>query len=324
MSGMIGALFGSVLEGAGKGMVAAADTQIQRDNAKIAADQKIAMEERLMAAKLMMEEQAAARAAARVSSITSKKVSETKLAGPGVAEDGTLTVDGAGLDGQTKTVERDQTTKEKIAALTNAGMVGEAEKLQRIANGEAVEKYHNDLVDVRKAGVEQKDRSMQAKAELDRERTAAIRSKYFDENGKARPSAGLEIAKINSYNQDLTRANGLIIKERENIAKNNYFGPALDEAKARVAALEQRIEETTQKRDDAIVLNTMLEINRPVGPASKAGSGMVTAPPVVLSKNATNSMTGKIKKSDPPKSDSPKGASDNFKSSRDQVNSLGK
>lgn len=165
---------------------------------------------------------------------------------------------------------------------------------------------------------------MQAKAELDRERTAAIRSKYFDENGKARPSAGLEIAKINSYNQDLTRANGLIIKERENIAKNNYFGPALDEAKARVAALEQRIEETTQKRDDAIVLNTMLEINRPVGPASKAGSGMVTAPPVVLSKNATNSMTGKIKKSDPPKSDSPKGASDNFKSSRDQVNSLGK
>lgn len=319
MSGMIGALFGSVLEGAGKGMVAAADTQIARDNAKIAADQKIAMEKRLMAAKMMMEEQAAARAAARVSSITSKKVSETKLAGPGVAEDGTLTVDGAGLDGQTKTVERDQTTKEKIAALTNAGMIGEAEKVQRIANGEAVEKYHNDLVDVRKAGVEQKDRAMRTKAEIDRERTATIRSKYFDENGKARPSAGIEIAKINSYNQDLTRDNTRLIRLSENIAKGILFGDKLKEAEADVIEIERRIAATTTKRDEAIVLAGMVE---PDKPASKTDKGMVTAPPpkVIEKKptvNTSSSMSGKIKKS-------PADKAKEFEDLRAQVNAYGK
>lgn len=270
MSGMIGALFGSVLEGAGKGMVAAADTQIARDNAKIAADQKIAMEERLMAAKMMMEEQAAARAASRVSAVTGKKVSETKLAGPGVAEDGTLTVDGAGLDGQTKTVERDQTTKEKIAALTNAGMVGEAEKLQRIANGEAVEKYHNDLVDVRKAGVEQKDRSMQTKAEIDRERIAASLRKYVDKDGNPLPSPGIEIANINSYSKQIDSNDKKLLAIQKALFDSKLFGKEKEAAEAAAAALEADNLGLKAGREAAIAKARQ--------PASQKSAGMVSAP----------------------------------------------
>lgn len=316
MSGMIGALFGSVLEGAGKGMVAAADTQIQRDNAKIAADQKIAMEERLMAAKLMMEEQAAARAAARVSSITSKKVSETKLAGPGVAEDGTLTVDGAGLDGQTKTVERDQTTKEKITALTNAGMVGEAEKLQRIANGEAVEKYHNDLVDVRKAGVEQKDRSMQAKAELDRQKFEDARLRYFDKDGNLRPSPGIAIADINSYTRKMAENNKSIRQIEKDIADSKYFNsPDKDPKKQFLSMAIERLEEL--RLDNEMAQEAQRKaIDEARKPASKKGDGGMVSAPVVLPKNAKTAaavtLSGDKKRQMP------------LKATQDYLNSLGK
>lgn len=270
MSGMIGALFGSVLEGAGKGMVAAADTQIARDNAKIAADQKIAMEERLMAAKMMMEEQAAARAATRVSAITGKKVSETKLAGPGVAEDGTLTVDGAGLDGQTKTVERDQTIDEQVKSLIAAGEVEKAGKLQAVANGEAVQKYHSDLVDARKDATKQRDRAVDVRAETERERINASLRKYVDKDGNPLPSPGIEIANINSYSKQIDSNDKKLLAIQKALFDSKLFGKEKEAAEAAAAALEADNLGLKAGREAAIAKARQ--------PASQKSAGMVSAP----------------------------------------------
>lgn len=304
MSGMIGALFGAGLQGLGSGMVAAADTQIARDNAKIAADQKIAMEERLMAAKLMMEEQAAARAAARVSAVTGKKISETKLAGPGVADDGTLTVDGAGLDGQTKTVERDQTTKEKIAALTNAGMIAEAAKLQGVANGEAVEKYHNDIVDARKESTQQRDRAVDVRAATERERINASLRKYVDKDGNPLPSPGIEIANINSYSKQIDANDKKLLAIQKAIFDGKLFGKEKADAEAAAAALEADNLGLKAGREAAIAKARQ--------PASQKRSGMASTP------SAGGKTSAAFVPGEPPKT-----AAEKFKEAREYLNRYG-
>lgn len=303
MSGMIGALFGAGLQGLGSGMVAAADTQIARDNAKIAADQKIAMEERLMAAKLMMEEQAAARAAARVSAVTAPKVTE-KVAGAATEfdDDGNPTAPNA------STNTRDQTTKEKIAALTNAGMIAEAAKLQGVANGEAVEKYHNDIVDARKESTKQRDRAVDVKAETERERINASLRKYVDKDGNPLPSPGIEIANINSYSKQIDANDKKLLAIQKALFDNKLFGKEKEAAEAAAAALEADNLGLKAGREAAI--------ERARQPASQKVSGMVTTPPpakVVPKKTAAAVTLSDEKKRQPP-----------LKATQAYLNSLGK
>lgn len=233
MSGMIGAILGSVFEGAGKGMVAMADNQIAQDNARIAADRKEELEKRLYAAKMMMDEQAAARAASRVAAITGAKVTE-KVAGAATEfdDDGNPTAPNA------STNERGKTTREQVRDLTAAGMVAEAAKLQGVANGEAVEKYHSDLVDARKEGIAQKDRAVATKAEVDRERINASLRKYVDAEGNPLPSPGIEIANINSYSKQIDANDKKLLAIQKAIFDGKLFGKEKDAAEAAAAALE--------------------------------------------------------------------------------------
>ena len=265
MSGMIGALFGAALEGAGKGMVAAADNQIAQDNARIAADQKLAMEQRLYAAKQLMDEQAAMRAQARVAEVTGKKVTDN-VAGAATEYDD----DGNPTAPNASTVTRDQTAKEKVAALTNAGMIGEAAKLQGVANGEAVEQYHKDIVDARKEGIAQKDRAVATKAEVDRERIQANIRKYVDENGNPLPSPGIEIANINSYSKQIDANDKKQLAIQKAIFDGKLFGKEKDAAEAAAAALEADNLGPKAGREAAIAKARQ--------PASKKVGGMVGAP----------------------------------------------
>lgn len=275
MSGMIGALFGAALEGAGKGMVAAADNQIAQDNARIAADQKLAMEQRLYAAKQLMDEQAAMRAQARVAEITGKKVTE-KVAGAATEfdDDGNPTAPNA------STNTRSQTSKEKVQALSEAGMLDAADKQQKIANGEATEQYHKDLVDARKEGIAQKDRAATMNADVRREAVANAKLRYFDENGNLRPSPGIAIADINSYTRRISDNNKAMVAIEKDIAAGRYYDSPdkdpdkqyLKKAHEKLATLEADTEAAREAQRKAI--------DAARTPAPRKGAGMVTAAPV--------------------------------------------